>query len=73
MPRLYSSKHIIKVLTANGFVFVSQRGSHIKYHKISQPGGESATVIIPADRKEVPQGTFASIIRQSGMNKNDFK
>ena len=60
MPKLHSSKTILKVLEQKGFIFVSQKGSHIKYRKIGKP---TLTVIIPANRKEIPQGTFRSILR----------
>ena len=33
MPKLYYSEHIFKVLIANGFLFVSQKGSHAKFRK----------------------------------------
>lgn len=70
MPKLYSSKHIIKVLERKGFVFVSQRGSHIKLRK---SGKKYLTVIVPANRKEIPAGTFRSILRQSNLMETDFK
>lgn len=70
MPKLHSSNFIIKVLEQKGFIFVSQKGSHIKYRKSGNP---SLTVIIPAGRKEMPIGTFRSILRQSNLNENDFK
>lgn len=70
MPKLYSSKHIIKILHKKDFYFVSQKGSHIKYRKNSKP---VATVIIPDKRKEIPLGTFRSILRQSKLTENDFK
>ncbi len=70
MPKRYSSDHIIKVLQRKGFVFISQRGSHMKF---KTPSKHSATVIVPADRKEIPHGTFHSIIRQSKLNENDFE
>jgi|WetSurMetagenome_2_1015567.scaffolds.fasta_scaffold1337447_1 predicted RNA binding protein YcfA (HicA-like mRNA interferase family) len=70
MPKLYSSKVILKALERKGFVFVSQKGSHIKYRKT---GGSTLTVIIPADRKEIPEGTFRSILRQSNLVEDDFK
>jgi predicted RNA binding protein YcfA (HicA-like mRNA interferase family) len=70
MPKLYSSDHIIKVLTKHGFVFVSQKGSHVKYRKTGNP---VLTAIIPAGRKEMPVGTFNSIVRQSGLSKDDFQ
>ncbi|QQS69890.1 type II toxin-antitoxin system HicA family toxin [Candidatus Saccharibacteria bacterium] len=67
MPKLPSSKEIIRTLEKHGFEFVSQRGSHAKYRS-----GER-TVIIPTPRKEIPLGTFRSIVRQSGLYARDFK
>jgi predicted RNA binding protein YcfA (HicA-like mRNA interferase family) len=67
MPRLYSSRHIIKVLLAHGFNQVDQTGSHKKFFN-----GER-TVIVPAPRREIPQGTFHSILRQSGLKRTDFE
>ena len=55
MPKLYSSDEIIKILLQNGFVFISQKGSHKKYRKTGTP---TLTVIVPADRKQIPFGTF---------------
>ena len=68
MPKLLSSDQIIKILYKNNFVFVSQRGSHMKFsNKVL-----TAIVIVPANKKEIPQGTFASIVRQSKLSKQDF-
>jgi predicted RNA binding protein YcfA (HicA-like mRNA interferase family) len=66
MTKLPSSQKIINALFKNGFEFISQRGSHQKYRK------EDKTVIVPAPRKEIPIGTFRSIIRQSGLNMDQF-
>jgi predicted RNA binding protein YcfA (HicA-like mRNA interferase family) len=66
MPKLLSSRAIIKILESNGFVFVSQRGSHAKYRK------GSATAVVPKPRKEIPIGTFRSIVRQSGLDRKTF-
>ena len=66
MTKLPSSQKIINTLLRNGFVLISQRGSHQKYRK------DDKTVIVPAPRKEIPIGTFRSIIRQSGLTQNDF-
>ena len=66
MTKLPSYQKIINMLLKNGFVFVSQRGSHKKYRK------EDKTVIIPAARKEIPIGTLRSIIRQSGLDQDMF-
>lgn len=69
MPKLYSSNHIIKILLQRGFIFISQKGSHKKYRKTGVP---ALTVIVPADRKEIPFGTFKSILKQSGLQAEEF-
>ena len=69
MPKLFSSSHIIKVLEKKGFIYISQKGSHVKYRKIGNP---TLTVIVPAKRKEIPYGTFRSILRQSSLNEDNF-
>lgn len=69
MPNLYSSRQVVAALERKGFAFVSQRGSHIKYRKAGSP---VRTVIVPAGRKEIPRGTFRSILRQSGLDENAF-
>jgi predicted RNA binding protein YcfA (HicA-like mRNA interferase family) len=70
MPKLYSSFQIQKILEVHGFVFVSQKGSHIKFRKVGEP---TLTVIVPANKKEIPLGTFRSILRQSSLTEADFK
>jgi len=67
MPKLHSSRHIVAVLLKKGFIKIDQTGSHKKFRK------DDRTVIVPSPRKEMPQGTFASILRQSGLNKSDFE
>jgi predicted RNA binding protein YcfA (HicA-like mRNA interferase family) len=69
VPKLYSSQQIVKALEREGFAFVSQRGSHAKYRKT---GTVIFTVIVPAGRKEIPRGTFRSILRQSGLDESAF-
>ena len=69
MPKLLSSRQIAKILENNGFVFISQKGSHLKFRKQEM---KSQTVIVPANKKEIPKGTLHSIIRQSSLSKDDF-
>ena len=66
MTKLPSSDKVISILLRNGFYFKSQKGSHMKYthgHK---------TVIVPANKKEIPLGTLKSICRQSGLDYQEF-
>ena len=66
MSKLPSSRDIIKFLEKNGFLFVSQKGSHRKYKN------QGRIVIVPHPKKEIPMGTFRSIMRQSGLNWEGF-
>jgi len=51
---------------AHGFTKVSQKGSHQKYFKANY------VVIVPSPKKEIPFGTLQSIIKQSGLTREDF-
>lgn len=66
MPKQYSSNDVISILKANGFEFVSQKGSHIKFRK------GKFVVIVPAGRRAIPLGTLRSIRRQAGLGKDVF-
>ncbi len=66
MSKMLSSKEIIRILMKHGFIEVSQKGSHVKFKN------KNRAVIIPHPKKEIPRGTFASILRQSGLQKEDF-
>ncbi len=70
MPRPIQLKIIIKVLREKGFFFVSQKGSHAKFRKT---GSQTRTVILKMAKKEVPHGTFQSILFQSGLDESDFR
>lgn len=72
MPKLrsLSGREICAILEANGFVFYSQRGSHIKLRAIVN--SETLTVIVPAHRT-VQTGTMTSIIRQSKLPRELFE
>ncbi|OGI60325.1 hypothetical protein A2641_01235 [Candidatus Nomurabacteria bacterium RIFCSPHIGHO2_01_FULL_37_25] len=69
MPKLLSSKQVVKILENNDFVFISQKGSHLKFRK---QGLKNITAIVPANRKEIPMGTLHSIIRQSALVRENF-
>lgn len=67
MPKLYSSRHIERVLRKSGFIYISQKGSHAKFRK------GVLTVILPMAKKEIPFGTFRSLLRQAHITDEDFK
>jgi predicted RNA binding protein YcfA (HicA-like mRNA interferase family) len=67
MTKLPSSREVVSVLERNSFVFISQKGSHQKF------GNGTRIVIVPAARKEIPIGTYKSIVRQSGLPESEFR
>lgn len=71
MPRLYRSRIAVAVLKKHGFYFVSQKGRHAKYRKLVN--GKAINTTVPMMKKEIPFGTFHSILEQSGLREEDFK
>jgi len=70
MPRPIALKQVLKILGEKGFFFVSQRGSHGKFRKLNEP---TRTVIVKMGKKEIPHGTFQSILLHSGLKESDFR
>lgn len=70
MPKLFSSRKIVQTLNKYHFNLVAQKGSHAKFRK--QEGTKILTVIVPMGKKEIPAGTFSSILRQSQLKREDF-
>jgi len=68
MPKLYSSKEIEKVLLKLDFQLVSQKGSHGKYKNNS-----GRVVILVMNKKEIPIGTFKSLLKQADISEKQFK
>lgn len=59
-----NSAAVIRLLQANGWVEVRQRGSHKQFRRPGQPG----LVTVPHPVADIPAGTLASIRRQSGID-----
>lgn len=70
MSKLYSAKEVVKTLNKIGFSVISQKGSHIKMRGIRN--GKLQTVVVP-DHKEIPRGTFSSILRQADITQGEFE
>ncbi len=72
MPKLagFSGREVISILEKNfGFLFVTQKGSHIKLRKMVNE--RVVTAIVP-DHKELAQGTLRNILRQAEIEIEDF-
>ena len=63
-------REVKRKLEAAGFTTVSQRGSHVKFVKVTAQGTLTATV---PQHREVAVGTVRSIIRQAGLSLDEFE
>jgi predicted RNA binding protein YcfA (HicA-like mRNA interferase family) len=64
VPRPLARRRLVRALERLGFIFVSQRGSHLKF-KRAVAGGE--VVVIVPNYREIPEGTVNSILAQAGI------
>ena len=67
----YSSRQVIRALERFGFQHVSQRGSHLKL-QLYTPNG-TRTVIVKVGAREIPPGTFSSILKQASISRREFE
>lgn len=58
-----SSREVLARLTADGWVEVGRRGSHVQLKHPTKPG----RVTVPHPVKDLPLGTLRSIEHQSGL------
>ena len=68
--RVLSGREVCKILEAEGFTSVRQRGGHVVMQK--RTGNTTTTVPVP-NQNELKTGTLASIIRQSGLPRTFFE
>ncbi len=67
--RVLSGQQVCDILARHGFAQVRRRSSHI----IMQLADGTTTVTVPVpDHAEVKLGTLRSIIRQSGVSRDEF-
>jgi predicted RNA binding protein YcfA (HicA-like mRNA interferase family) len=66
MPKIYSSREIIKNFTKYWFKKITQKWSHLKMKKLEK------TIIIPIHNKDIPLWTFKSILEQADISYETF-
>lgn len=64
----FTAKEIVKILKDKGFILDRTKGSH---HIYRLPDG-SKRVIVPMHARDIPKGTFHSILKQAGIDKSDL-
>jgi mRNA interferase HicA len=65
----FTAKEIIKILLQRGFELDRVKGSHhIFIHPIKKN-----RVVVPMHNRDIPIGTFFSILKQAGIDKDELK
>lgn len=64
-----SPKHLIKLLEEKGFVLRRITGSHHIYH---HPELKKIVVVPVHGNRDIPLGTFRSILKQAGISKEEI-
>ena len=64
-----SAHEVIKILLVNGFKKDAQKGSHVKFKKVTK---ERIYVVTVPTHKEICPFVLCSIIRNSGLPKEAF-
>ena len=69
--KLFSSNAIAKALEHAGFELRSSSGAHEIYIR-PRPGGGHYHVVVPRGKREIPKGTFESILEMAHMSYDEF-
>jgi predicted RNA binding protein YcfA (HicA-like mRNA interferase family) len=64
----YRSSEIIKILEKKGFILSRIKGSHHIYFNTKS----GKRVIVPLHKKDLPKGTFYTILKQAGISRKDL-
>ncbi|MBU1000879.1 type II toxin-antitoxin system HicA family toxin [Patescibacteria group bacterium] len=69
MPKVYTPKQVLIKYKKLGFIEDRQSGSH----KILYNPETKTRVVIPFHLKDLPKGTFSSILRESKVTREEFE
>ncbi len=70
MPKLpvLTPRDVIRILEKRGFIFDRAKGSH---HIYLHPA-TNQRAIVPVHRRDLPQGTLLSILKQAGIEREEL-
>ena len=71
MPKLpvLTPRDIIRILEKRGFILDRVKGSH---HIYLNPNTKQRAVV-PVHRRDLPQGTLLSILKQAGIDRDELE
>jgi len=69
MPKVWTSREIIKILKKKGFQLDHTTGSHYIFR---HPQNKSRAVV-PYHRKDLPKGTLLNVFKEAGISKKELR
>ena len=70
---IYSSDDIVNVLLRCGFEIDRTKGSHQTLKRPKQDKKGTDVFVVPIGKKEIPRGTFKSILKQANIKLEEFQ
>ena len=67
MGKVYTAKEIRKIIEADGWYFIRQKGSHAQF---KHPSKKNLTTV-PLHDKDMKKGTAANVLRQAGLKEGE--
>ena len=65
---MVSGRRVVRALSRAGFAIVGRKGSHIRMKRTT----DRVHIVVIPDHKEIAPGTLLSIMRQSGLAREEF-
>ena len=65
MGKVYTAIELRKMIEADGWYFVRQKGSHVQFKHPRKPN----LTTLPLSDKDMKKGTAASVLKQAGLKK----
>jgi predicted RNA binding protein YcfA (HicA-like mRNA interferase family) len=65
----FSPKHLIQILESKGFLLRRISSSH---HIFVHPETKARVVVPVHGNRDIPKGTFFTILKQAGISKDDI-
>ena len=71
MPKLpvLTPKDVIRILEQRGFILDRVKGSHYIYRHPAS----GLRAVVPFHRRDLPQGTLLSILKQAGIDRDELE
>lgn len=65
----FTPKELVRILERKGFQLIRVKGSHHIFRNFTT----RKITVVPMHKKDLPKGTFETILKQAGIKKEEIK